>query len=340
MWATVYARKFKEDIFFRTEATIIALQIIYALIILAVVTGSLLVLYHEIVGGIAAAIAASLTTHTGVSPQAIVQELEETRTREVVGSMVLVLLTACGFGYLIARQALMPARTALASQKQFISNMAHELRTPLAVIKTNTQVRLLEADVPEASKVLLASTLEELDRISTIINNLLTLNSSVRPSELARGPVALTSVLNAVLPRITPLATKHEVRLDTSIEEPAMVYGNQTALEHIFMHVLKNAITYSSRGSVRVEIAPAPTGEVVCRFIDSGTGVPPQDLEHVFEPFFRVDRARARTEGRGAGLGLAIVRELVTVHNGRIHIESTLTVGTVVTIYLPKPARS
>ena len=333
---TGFAHRYRDDSFLRTEVSIVALEVGYAILVTAISIAALSVLYNQVVQGITGAIASILTSpHATFSPEAISHELEAMRTREIVSLAGLILVTAAVFGYLVTRFALAPARNALAAQKRFIGNIAHELRTPLSVIRTNTEVRLLDNDVSDEARGVHESNLEELDRISNLINNLLTLNALLKPGELPFGNVELEKVVRRVFARLAPLARRHKVRTTLRASHDYPVWGNSAALEQIVTNLVKNAIQYTRDGEVRVAIGPALRGiELVV--VDTGTGIQSEDLVRIFEPFYRGDRARTRNGGAGSGLGLAIVNELVKLHDGYIRIQSTPGAGTRVSIILPR----
>ena len=334
--ATVFARRYEHDPFRRTEVRIALLEIGYALILLALAVIGLVVLYHDVVGGMVAALSTALTsTTTPLTPESITAPLVAARTREIIGMSILFTLTAGLFGYLVSRVALLPTRQALAAQKQFIGNVAHELRTPLSIIKTNTEIRLLDSNVPPAIFKILQENLEELDRISDIINNLLSVNALVQPERLRFSRVDLGTIVRFSVNRLTPLAHRKPVRFHARVTRGRFVHGNRAALEQIVMNLVKNAIQHTERGEVVASVRDASGGYVELSVRDTGTGIAPDDLKRIFEPFFRGDRARSRTGGGGSGLGLAIVSELVKLHHGRINIKSARGRGTNVVVLLP-----
>ncbi|HUO56176.1 MAG TPA: HAMP domain-containing sensor histidine kinase, partial [Candidatus Paceibacterota bacterium] len=246
-------------------------------------------------------------------------------------------------GYVIARVTLKPTRMALAYQKQFIGNVAHELRTPLSVIKTNTEVALLNSSINRELKDTLLINIDELDRISQIINNLLSLSTLVRSEGMEFTSVDFSELLSQVIDKYSALAKGSGIGIAVRKSPSLHVYGNVTALEQIAGNVIKNAINYTPRGGrVQITLVPAFNNYVELIVQDSGIGIARNDLFHIFEPFYRADPARSRLHysGRktgGTGLGLTIVSELVKAHGGRIMMRSTVGEGTTVTITLPGP---
>lgn len=337
---TAWLHKYRSDLFFRTEANVIALQALFAIIIIALIVVSFSILYHNIsfaiVDGVRESLASDAPTSMG---PLIIAEVENIRTLNLVTIIGVVIAATILFGYIIGRVTLRPARNALESQKQFIGNVAHELRTPLSIIKTNTEVALFDpAMLPELRQTLL-SNIEELDRISQIINNLLSLSILVHPEEMEFATVDFSSTVAHVVELYSPLAKSKELEVVVRTGSKMDVWGNATALEQIAGNILKNAISYTPKGGrIRITIDRTLYGHIELSVQDSGIGIPRKDLYRIFEPFYRAERSRVRAGMHGnssSGLGLTIVSELVKAHEGRIAIRSSVGHGTTVTVFLP-----
>src|SRR3989338_8167370 len=328
--------KYQHDPFLRTEVNVIALKIAFAIVILGLVGTSYNLLYRDISVSIEQAVREAITNGTTQSlGPAIAAELGEIRTQNLFTIFMVIVLATILFGYVITRVALTPARNALEGQKQFIGNIAHELRTPLAVIKTNTEVSLLDSDVSADMKNTLNSNVEELDRISEIINNLLSLSSLVRPERMEFTAVDLSSVATDVVQRFSHYAKRGEHQVTLRKSPDTLVLGNETALQQIVGNLLKNAIAYTPRGGhIRITVEPAPNHHVELIVQDSGIGIARKDLFRIFEPFYRADPSRTKGAG-GTGLGIAIVSELVKLHQGKLTIKSAVGRGTTVSVIFP-----
>ena len=334
---TGFAHKYRFDPFFRTECNVIALQIIFASFLLSVVGVIATVLYHDASAAVSRGILATLAPHS--TPAAIgnsvVDELNAMRSRTIVFASTLIILTTIAFSYIIARIALSPVRHALASQKQFIGNVAHELRTPLSVIKTNTEVALMSMRVEGGLKETLDNTVKELDRISEIINNLLSLSASIRPERIEFSDVDLGAVVRSVMQQLRGLTDPRHLEIEVRISERRAVWGNPIALEQIALNIIKNAVTHTPRdGRVLISVEPVYPNYMEFTVQDSGAGIARKDLFRIFEPYYRADPSRARVGG-GSGLGLTIVSELVKLHQGKITVRSAEVRGTTVTVLLP-----
>jgi len=261
------------------------------------------------------------------------------------GLAALVLLAALSVGAtgMLIRLSLKPARDNLRHQKLFISNIAHELRTPLSIIKTNSEVALMDPALDQDSSAAFKEIIGELNRISDIINNLLSLNTLARPERMQFKNLDLAPLCEAVVARYQALARERHIKLTLRHERGSIVWGNAVALEQVMSNIIKNALSYTSRkdgGQVAVALR-AQDGMVLFQVQDTGVGMTKEELLHVFEPFYRADSSRNRRGSEeGSGLGLTIVNEMVRVHRGKIQVESRRKSskkpgGTTVSVFLP-----
>lgn len=315
---------------------VIALQIAFASTILLFVAASFLVVNRDISTAVQTGIDESISTSSshGIA-EAVVKEINAARAQSLVVIVSVVVLATLLFGYIVARITLRPTRDALASQKQFIGNIAHELRTPLSIIKTNTEIALLGSDMTAEMKQTLSSNVEELDRISEIINNLLSLSALIKPERIEFAPVDLGDIISSVVTKYAPLAKTSGQQLTVRRSPDTLVWGNETGLEQIVGNLLKNAISYTPRGgTITLTVSHVNDSGIEFLIQDSGVGISRKDLFRIFEPFYRADPSRNRSQG-GSGLGLAIVSELIKLHHGKITIRSALGRGTAVSVLFP-----
>jgi signal transduction histidine kinase len=219
-----------------------------------------------------------------------------------------------------------------AQKDVFFARASHELRTPLTNIIT--RVYLLEKQ-PEQ----LEAHLRVLRSVSTYMRDLI--NEILEISRIQRGSITLNqsrlhlqTVLREVLDIQHAEAERHALTLRTDItDEPLYILGDSRRMKQIMTNLITNAINYTAaNGEIAVELSVSGDQRAVIRVHDSGIGIPPEHLEHLFEPFYR-----AREEyGVGTGLGLMIVRELVKLHHGEVSVESVVGVGTTFTVTLPR----
>lgn len=332
---TGFVHRYRSDPFFRTEANIIGTLTLFSLTFVTLMGAGLTLLYQSTLTLIVARIQESILK----GPPENTAVLFVPRFDDLQSTTLFVIIVAgigmmIAFAYFIIRIALAPARSALSSQKQFIGNIAHELRTPLATIKLNTEVALLDG-IEQPLKEILESNVEELDRISEIINNLLSLNTLVRPAGFEFSNVDLGTVTQKTIQALALLSKKRGVQTSIRLSDFRVVWGNESALEQIATNIIKNAITYSPRGGqISVTVEPDYKGSITLVVEDSGSGIAEKDLFKIFEPFYRGSTSREREDG-GSGLGLAIVSELTRLHHGKILVRSAPRKGTTVLVSFP-----
>jgi heavy metal sensor kinase len=220
-----------------------------------------------------------------------------------------------------------------AAVSQFSADAAHELRTPLTILKGEIEVALRSSPGgPEYQRVL-ASCLEEVDRLNALVEDLLFLARSEGGSvRVTQVPVNLAEVVAEVAPALQALADTAGVSPTITSGAPAWVRGNASMLFRLIFNLGENAIKYTPAGG-RVSITLNQSGyEVVLEVRDTGPGISAADLPHIFDRFYRADRARGRG---GVGLGLALARSIVSLHGGTIVVESAPGAGACFRVVLP-----
>lgn len=210
-------------------------------------------------------------------------------------------------------------------RRQMIADVAHELRTPVSVIQGDLEA-LVDGVYPPEPKTF-QSLLEETRRLSRLIAELREL-SLLEAGELSlqRRPLDLAALAAQRLEAFRPQAQQRGIALQVEAEAVPLLEADPDRLSQVLDNLLSNALRYTPRGG-RVAVAlRGETGGVVCTVTDSGPGIPPEDLEKVFERFWRGDRARSRAGG-GSGLGLSIAKRLVEAHGGTMWVQSRLGQG-------------
>lgn len=333
---TAFADKYRFDPFLRTQINVVGMLVAFSVLLVALVGILMDYLYHDISLAVVNGVRDSILIQSGVPvSENPFQALQQIRTENLSAIAFAAAVATIAFGYLLTRVALMPTRDALASQKQFIGNIAHEIRTPLSIIKTNTEVALMGDDISRDARETLTSTVEELDRMSDIINNLLSLSASIRPERIEFSAVDAGHVISEVVRKLDSLAKLRKLDITVRKSENCRVWGNLAALEQILTNIVKNAINYTPReGHISITAERIGGSHIEIAVQDSGSGIARQDLFHIFEPFYRAEPSRNRAHG-GSGLGLAIVSELVRLHRGKITVRSAVGRGTTVVIALP-----
>jgi len=220
-----------------------------------------------------------------------------------------------------------------AEMKRFTADASHELRTPLAVMRAEIEVAQAKPLSPDDMQLLLSSVLEECERVTRLTDQLLTLARQDAGMLLRRQRVDVAELLGGAVERLRPLAEVKRLELKFT-STPAVVDGDPDQLRQVFVNILDNAIKHTESGSVTVTLT-ATEKEISVSVRDTGVGIPQEHLPHVFERFYRVDKARSRERG-GTGLGLSIARGIVFAHGGRIDIASKPGEGTTCTVTLPR----
>jgi heavy metal sensor kinase len=221
-----------------------------------------------------------------------------------------------------------------AEVRRFTADASHELRTPLTAIRAEAEEALGRPLSPSECKDLLGSILEECERLTRLTDQLLTLAREDAHAAPPAAPVDLAGLVDGVVETVRPLAEARGLRLGWRRGPPLVVAGDAGRLRQVFFNVLDNALKYTPAGGEVAVEAGRRGHEAVVAVRDSGVGIPPEHLPHVFDRFYRVDRARSRAEG-GAGLGLSIARGIVAAHGGRIELASAPGLGTTCTVTLP-----
>ena len=226
------------------------------------------------------------------------------------------------------------------SRSQFVSNASHELKTPLSTMKILIETLMYQDPIdPGLTKEFLGDANKEIDRLNNIVSDLLSLaNIDSGAMKLKLADLDVTQLMQEQVKRLSPLARENGVELEGVGREALIINGDALKLEQVIYNVIDNAIKYTARGG-EVHCAAQRSGRMaVIRISDTGEGIPAEDLPHIFDRFYRVDKARSRETG-GTGLGLSIVKQIVQLHGGTITPESTLGKGTTFTIQLPLAAK-
>ena len=221
---------------------------------------------------------------------------------------------------------------AFAMQSRFSVSAAHELRTPLAVLRTRLDVfKKKEREQKEYDE--LVQTMETyVDRLSSLISNLLELTETGELPEVE--DVSLDSVIKTVVKDLEPVAHEHEVKIHTDIES-LTVRGNGSLLYRALYTSEENAIRYNEKeGSITIDLKNQDTAGMV-KIADTGVGIAPEARELIFEPFYRVNKSRSREFG-GAGIGLSLVKAILKRHGAFIAVDANEPQGSVFTITFPK----
>lgn len=222
------------------------------------------------------------------------------------------------------------------ARNEFVSNASHELKTPLSAIKVLAESLIhMGGDVPEIYIEFLNDINKEIDRLNAIITDLLSLvkmDSQETPVDFE--VLDLSDLVERTVKSLEILAQRKNITLDTMIEQDVTIKGDAPKLQQAISNLVDNAIKYTPEGGrVMVDVYIGDDQGIV-KISDTGIGIPTEDIPHIFDRFFRVDKARSRYTG-GTGLGLSITQKIVLMHDGNIRVDSKEGRGTTFFVSLP-----
>jgi heavy metal sensor kinase len=219
--------------------------------------------------------------------------------------------------------------------RQFSSDASHELRTPLTVMRGETELALRRPRETEDYKAVMESNLEEIDRMTRIVDELLFLSrADMGEVKMEHLPVSLDSLIEDVQRQGSLLGQERDVQVLLSATTPAVVLGDELRLRELFLNLVDNAIKYSRSGGTVEMALTIEQGQARLSVTDHGIGIAQEDQPQIFDRFYRTDHARAHTK-KGTGLGLAICIWIAESHRGQIEVQSKIGEGSTFTVLLP-----
>ena len=243
------------------------------------------------------------------------------------------LLLVAGGGFMLARQSTIPVERSMEQMRRFMADAAHELRTPVTILRTRTELALAQPREATGDTAAFQAIVREADRLGGIVGDLLTLaRADAGERKVVRASLYLDDIVSQVVASARALAERKSVALVVGSFEEAQIIGDAGLVERLVLIVLDNAIKYTPEGGrVRLDVT-ARDGARSVIVSDSGIGIPSDQLPRIFERFYRGESARSHAEG--SGLGLPIARWIADLHGARIAVASDPT-GTRVEIAFP-----
>ncbi|HLW66642.1 MAG TPA: heavy metal sensor histidine kinase [Gemmataceae bacterium] len=217
---------------------------------------------------------------------------------------------------------------------RFTADASHELRTPLAILKSNTELALSRPRTESEYRQALGTCAQAAERMTILVEGLLTLaRADAGRLHLRQRPMDLTKAVEETIVLLRPLAEANNISMQTELQ-PVRVIGDAAGLSLVVKNLIENALRYNREGGkVRIRLTKTKC-EATLSVADTGIGIPETDRPHIFERFYRVDKARSRASG-GSGLGLAICKSIVEAHGGRIEFKSRQDKGSEFCVVLP-----
>jgi signal transduction histidine kinase len=234
---------------------------------------------------------------------------------------------------LMATRSLRPIGQAFERQREFVADASHELRTPLTLIRTNVEAWLRRAS--GANRAYAQNVVDEVEQLNRIVGDLTTLAlADSKQLRIDRQSIELNDVVQGLMAQTEALAEERGVRLRPDLNGGVRVEADLNRVRQLLLILIDNALSHTpSGGEVSIGVI-RQDGRARVTVVDNGEGIPPADLPHIFERFYRADKARTRENG-GSGLGLAIAKWIVDAHKGEIAVKSTEGKGTEVAVSLP-----
>lgn len=248
-----------------------------------------------------------------------------------------ILLTSAILGYVLAGRTLDPIRVMVDEQNRFVTDASHELRTPLTSLKSEIEVNLRDTSLSASeARKLLKSNLEEVEKLTSLSDNLLRLmRYHGRQQQLPMERVTIADIASKSVATVSAMAKSKHIRIvnDTGDES---VTANPAMLSELFVIFLDNAVKYSPEHSTVTLGSRRKDGRVQVTVADTGIGIAPEDIPHLFDRFYRTDKARTKQDAGGYGLGLSIAKQIAQRHNASITVHSEPDHGTRFSISFPE----
>ncbi len=313
----------------------------YLLVIMIMSLGFSAIFYNASIGELERQMPSrSLLGRMNDGNDAIVSQFFEDRLSEgrshlllnLLGLNILTLLGGAGLSYVLARRTLMPIEKAMESQSRFTLDASHELRTPLTAIQVENEVALRSKQLTvERARELLASNVEEVAKLRGLADGLLRLARDEAPP---RELVAVNDIVEEAKHRVAQQAADRCVTVEYT-ENKLAVIAEMTAMAQVVTILLDNAIKYSA-ADTSITVEAVRQGSMVALSVaDHGVGIQPEELDRIFDRFYRADQSRSRQHVEGYGLGLSIAHKLVTQLGGTITATSPPDQGAIFTVKLP-----
>ncbi len=266
-------------------------------------------------------------------------QLKDRMIRNLLMTNLAIWLLAGLASYFFAKKTLEPIQEMVELQNQFTADASHELRTPLAAMKLETEVALRSKNLKLLeAKAMLQSNLEEMAKLENLANGLLELAQyeigQNKNQDLSSDKIKIKDLIVSIVQKFTKIAAVKNVKIKTKISNLKII-GNETQIAKLITILVDNAIKYSKPKTIVQIETNLQKNHLLIKIQDQGIGISAQDLPHIFDRFYRADQSRSKEDYAGYGLGLAIAKQIVKLHNGTIEVKSQPNLGTTFTVSLP-----
>ena len=258
--------------------------------------------------------------------------LENMQNTLILGTIILVLISMIA-SYILSKRAMQPMMLAYEKQTEFVQNASHELRTPLIIIQAKQELLLTEPNkkiIEKSEEINL--TLKETRRLSKLIKELMELaRADNKKQEIYKQTTDINKLIQEISKPYIELATMQNKTLKLELEYNKSIKVNQNKINELFVILLDNALKYTNSEDTITIKTYLKDGKCNIEVQDTGIGISKEGMKHIFERFYREDKARSRQTG-GNGLGLSIAQNIVTLHKGTIKAEHNIPKGTIIKI--------
>ena len=254
---------------------------------------------------------------------------------QLVGVNSVIMVIVASSSYFLSGLTLQPIQRAHEEQKRFVSDAAHELKTPITALKTSLEVNLMDKKLDVYGKSILKENLEDVSGLEKLTESLLKL-ARVNGSGLSRKNVNLSHVISEAVKYMSPLAKKKHITVKTNgLKNSAIIRGDEGSLLDLLIIFLDNAIKYSEKNSTVIISLVQDDKQVFLSVTDEGIGISAEHIDKIFDRFYRADQSRSKGSASGYGLGLSVAQKIIIQHNGRVSVNSTVKKGTTFTSTFP-----
>lgn len=266
--------------------------------------------------------------------ETIEKEMQDNLLHILLFSDVIIMIITLFVAYISSKRTLRPLEEAYKKQSRFVADAAHELRTPLSVMKAGGEVILRNERSKDEYKKYINESLEEVSRLTTLSNDLLFLASNNKKKVRLNSKVNFGELCKKQIEIMRVYADIKNIKILDTIQDNLIVEGEEEDLKRLIINLLKNAVDYNKQDGQIIISLKKRSNKIVMSIEDTGIGIKKEDLSQIFERFYKADNSRTQNSS-STGLGLSIVEGIIKEHNGQIEVNSQINKGTTFIVTLP-----